>query len=105
MQLILREIVRRIRRNVNGGIGPCAGYLRHLFIDRDVREHDLARITHRLHTEMPCQESEELASRYSLNIHGDLWATRQRDGMCSSFVKENGPGNAPTPSLLDTTML
>jgi hypothetical protein len=38
---------------LGGSPPPCAGYLGHLFINRDVREHDLARITHRLHTEMP----------------------------------------------------
>src|SRR5437588_10569332 len=100
----------RCARSLSGSIivhqvsMSCAGSLGHLFINRDVREHDLARITHLLHTEMPCQESGELASRCLLNMRGDLSATRQKDGVFSSFVKENGAGNAPTPSRLDTTM-
>src|SRR2546421_8771987 len=76
----------------------CAGYLGHLFVDRDVREHDLARITHRLHTEMPLprkwRTGKPMFTEYAWRPLGN-----QAEGWRVLFVRKRKWGRECTTAL------
>jgi hypothetical protein len=76
----------------------CAGYLGHLFVDRDVREHDLARITHRLHTEMPLprkwRTGKPMLTEYAWRPLGN-----QAEGWRVLFVRKRKWGRECTTAL------